>query len=81
MDLELRGSLLGKVLSDSERQRPGLGTRPNPKSRLQALVSRLALEKDLDGHLLWTLPQTVPCPTLPLLTKPQLLKSLGAANS
>lgn len=62
-DLELGGSLLGKVLSDSDRQRPGLGTRPNPKSRLQALVlvSKLAPEKHLDAHLLWTLPQPYPC--------------------
>lgn len=52
VDLELRGSLLGKVLSDSERQRPGLGTRPNPKSRLQVLVSKLAPEKERDALLL-----------------------------
>lgn len=52
VDLELGGSLLGKVLSDSERQRPGLGTKPNPKSRLQVLVSKLVPEKDLDAHLL-----------------------------
>jgi len=63
-DLVLGGSLLGKVLSDSDRQRPGLGTRPNPKNRLQAfiLVSKLAPEKDLYTHLLWTRLQTVPCP-------------------
>lgn len=63
-DVELGGSLLGKVLSDSDRQRPGLGTKPNPKSRLQALilVSKLAPEKVLDANLLWTLLQTVPCP-------------------
>lgn len=53
---------MGKVLSDSERQRPDLGTRPNPKSRLQVLVSKLAPEKDLGAHLLWTLLQTVPYP-------------------
>lgn len=52
VDLELGGSLLGKVLSDSERQRPGLGTRPNPKSRLQVLVSKLAPEKEQDALLL-----------------------------
>lgn len=54
MDLELGGSLLGKVLSDSERQRPGLGTRPNSKSRLQVLVlvSKLAPEKEQDAPLL-----------------------------
>lgn len=75
-DLELRGSLLGKVLSDSDRQRPGLGMKPNPKSRLQAfiLVSKLAPEKGLDTHLLWTrqypFSRQYPAPTLPLLTKP-----------
>lgn len=55
---------MGKVLSDSDRQRPGLGTRPNPKNRLQAfiLVSKLAPEKDLYTRLLWTRLQTVPCP-------------------
>lgn len=54
---------MGKVLSDSDRQRPGLGNRPNPKSRLWALilVSKLAPEKeDLDAHLLWTLLQAAP---------------------
>lgn len=60
---------MGKVLSDSDRQRPGLGTRPNPKSRLRALilVSKLAPEMLI---CFGSFSRQHPAPTLPLLTKP-----------
>jgi hypothetical protein len=72
-----------RPLSDSERQRPGLGTRPNPKNRPQPLVQdpKPTPVKRLDAQLLWTLLQSIHDPTPPLLTKPPRLLNVARTRS
>lgn len=55
MDLSFKAPYWERPLSDSVRQRPGLGTQPSPKSRPQALIlaPKPAPVKRLDAHLFW----------------------------
>ena len=72
MDPESEAPYWERPLSDSVRQRPGLGTQPSPKSGPQApvLAPKAAPVRGRDAQLLWALLHTVtaqsPTPTPPL---------------